>query len=281
MTAAKSTKSSRPARAVRAADLKQPTLYSTRLSRAGALLPDTKLMLASWDLAASVEDNVRRMREENVFAKAARKRVTELLTIFRTRYLYDPQVLAALVTLVQVGVPDAVLHPILYYFTARDEPLLRDAVRDLLAPLRARGQFTITTPNVIRWLREQEAAGRTERAWGDAAASRLAQALLSTLRDFGILEGKASKRIAPAYLPVPAFAFIAFVLHRGVRSGEKLLRDPAWELFFLSPHDVEHYFVEAQQERLLTYEAAGRVIRVTFPTESLEEYAHALAGRSL
>jgi hypothetical protein len=221
------------------------------------------------------------MREENVFAKVARTRIAEVLTIFRTRYLDDPQVLAALVTLVRERVPDATLHPILYYLTTRDEPLLRDAVRDLVVPMRDRGQLAITTADATRWLRTQAAAGHVDRPWGDAAITRLAQALLSTLRDFGILEGKASKRIAPAYLPVAAFAFIAFIVHRSVRSGEKLLHDPAWDLFLLSQHDVEHYFVEAQQQRLLTYEAAGRVIRVTFPAESLEEYAHAVARRPL
>jgi hypothetical protein len=133
----------------------------------------------------------------------------------------------------------------------------------------------------MRWLETQVAAGRTQRTWSEVTIRRLARGILSMLRDFGVLEGKASKHIAPAYLPVSAFAFIAFALRRGVRSGDRLLHDSAWGLFFLSQHDVEQCFVEAQQQRLLTYEAAGRVIRITFPTESLEEYAHALARRAL
>jgi len=32
------------------------------------------------------------------------------------------------------------------------------------------------------------------------------------LRDFGVLHGAVNKRIAPAYMPVAAFAYIAFYL---------------------------------------------------------------------
>jgi hypothetical protein len=100
------------------------------------------------------------MREENIFAKATRVRITGILTIVHTRYLHDPWVLAGLVALVREGAPDATVNPILYYLTTCDEPVLRDAVRDLLVPRRARSQLATTTSDVIRWLRMRAAAGR-------------------------------------------------------------------------------------------------------------------------
>jgi hypothetical protein len=55
------------------------------------------------------------------------------------------------------------------------------------------------------------------------------------------------------------------------------LTDPCWHLFYLGESAVERLLVEAQQERWLMYHAAGSVIRVDFPAETLEEYAHVLA----
>src|SRR5260370_15520129 len=76
-----------------------PRLYTTRINHVGALIPDTKTLLAHWDLNADVPENLARMRVENVFAKASRTRIPEVLDTFRNRYLEDPDVVAALVTL--------------------------------------------------------------------------------------------------------------------------------------------------------------------------------------
>lgn len=255
-------------------------LYSTRINHVGALLPDTLTMLAHWNLDLDVAANLAHMQTENVFAKASRTRIPEMLKTFRERYLEDPEVVAALVTLTQDGVPDTVLQPILFYLAAQSDPLLYDVTTEFLASLRMRGQATVRTEDVARWLEEQVAAGRAERAWSEVTIRRLAQGLLSTLRDFGVLQGKATKRIAPAYLPTPAFAFLARLLSQRWRSGDRLLQAPDWQLYFLSQTAVEHLFLEAHQERLLEYHAAGRVIRVDFPAPTLKEYAHALASRA-
>src|SRR5205809_4916349 len=61
--------------------------YTSKIIRAGALLPDTKLLLAHWNLSDDVEANLRRIRQENLFGKASRSRVAEILAIFKQRYL--------------------------------------------------------------------------------------------------------------------------------------------------------------------------------------------------
>lgn len=254
--------------------------YSSKIIRAGALLPDTKLLLAHWDLATDVQANVRRIQQENLFGKASRSRVAEMMAIFKQRYLDDPQVLAALVTLVQADKPATMLHPLLYFLTVQADPLLNAVVAEVLAPLAGRGQPEITTADIEQWLREQAASGKTQGAWSAETTTRTAQGILATLRDFGLLQGQMKKRLASLYLPVTSFAFIAFLLSRTQRSGDRLLHDPAWQVFFLSEQAVEHFFFEAHQEQLLEYHAADRVIRIEFPVPTLEEYAHALARRA-
>jgi hypothetical protein len=103
---------------------------------------------------------------------------------------------------------------------------------------------------------------------------------MSTLRDFGVLQGTVNKRIAPAYMPVPAFAYIAFYLKLHQPSGAKVLDHSDWKLFFLNRELVERFFYEANQHGLLEYHAAGTVTRLTFPAVTLEEYASVLAQKS-
>lgn len=246
--------------------------YSSKIIKAGALLPDTKLLLENWDENADVETNVERIKQDNLLGKASRSRVEDILLVFRQRYLQNPEVLRALVALVKGGMPAESLDCVLYFQAVRSDPLLHDLVTEVLADWSTRSDREVRPWEVQNWVEEQVEAGRTERPWSFEVQRRVVQGLLATLRDFGILEGSVKKRIAYVYLPLDAFAFIAFQLSRDGRSGERLVRDPEWRLFFLPEGTAERFFLEAHQEGLLEYYAAGRVVRVDFPTEDLEEY---------
>jgi hypothetical protein len=254
--------------------------YSSKIIKAGALLPDTKTLLACWDDHASVQANLTHMLQANVFGKTSRSRVDDILAIFRQRYLSDPHLLSALVILVKNDLPAESLDRILYYLALRADPLLHDAVTQVLRPLAGQGRQEVAITGIARWLQQQVINGKTAALWGEETITRVAQGILATLRDFGILHGSMAKRLVAPYLPIPAFSFIAFLLNMKQRSGDRLLHDPEWQVFFLSPQAVERSFAEAHQERMLEYHAAGRVIRIAIPAQSIEEYALALAQRT-
>ena len=267
----------RPARAGTPAPAER---YSSRIIKAGALLADTRTLLAHWDLDASDRENLDRIRRENLFGKASRSRVEDILAIFRQRYLGEGSVTRALIALVKHPFPATALDRILYFHAVRSDRLLRDTVVDVLVPMKARGLAETDVLDLQRILTGWVAEGRTVGRWAEATTLRVAQGLLSTLRDFGVLHGEVRKRIAPAYLPVEAFAYVAFYLKQHQPSGVKLIDSPDWTLFFLPREGVERFLFEAHQRGLLEYHAAGCVTRLTFPADTLEEYAHALADRA-
>ncbi len=253
--------------------------YTSRIIKAGALLPDTKLLLANWDENQDVQTNLDQVRRENLFGKTSRARVEDILLVFRQRYLKDPEILKALVVMARSRIPSEVLDRILYFQAVRSDPLLHDLVTEVLVDWSTRSDREVRTWEVQNWVDKQVKAGNTERPWSFEVQRRVVQGLLATLRDFGILEGSVKKRIAYVYLPLDAFAFIAFQLVREGRSGERLLNDPEWRLFFLPQGGAERFFLEAHQEGLLEYYAAGRVARIDFPAKDLEDYAGFLAQR--
>ena len=82
-------------------------------------------------------------------------------------------------------------------------------------------------------------------------------------------------------MPVAAFAYIAFYLKQHQPSGVKLLEHPDWKLFFLNREGCGAVlFFEGNQHNLLEYHAAGTVTRLTFPADTLEEYANVPAQKS-
>lgn len=251
-------------------------LYSSKIIKAGALLPDTKALLAAWDTDLSVSENIHRIRHQNLLGKTSRSRAEDILAIFRQRYLTEESVVRALVAIIKRQFNGSTLDRILYFHAARADSLLQDVVINILEPQRARGNMEIDVWDVEQVLRKWIEEGKTTGAWGDYTIHRVTRGLLTTLRDFGVLQGMVHKRIAPVYLPVQAFSYIAFYLKQHQPSGAKLLDLTDWRLFFLPRDGVERFFLEAHQYGLLEYHVAGSVSRLTFPATTLEEYVNVI-----
>jgi hypothetical protein len=257
-----------------------PVLYSSKIIKAGAMLADTRTLLAERDTTVPAELNLDRIRRENALGKVSRSRVEDVLAIFRQRFLGEAGVTKALVVLARNRLPAATLDRILYFHAARADPLLYETVTEILLPLQSRGVTHLNLRDIERPLKTWVTSGRTTGRWSDPTIIRIAQGLMSALRDFGVLQGAVKKRIAPPYLPVEAFGYLAFYLKQHQPSGIKLIELPDWKLFFLPREGVERFLFEAHQRRLLEYHAAGSVTRPTFPGETLEEYAHVIAQRA-
>lgn len=254
--------------------------YTTRLQKGGALVGDMRRMLLEWD---GTPDCAERIIRTNVLSSPSRYRALDVVTrTFVPRFVHSdpPDLWRALRTLEQAGWSQVALLPIHYYAAAAAEPLLWDFVVEVLSEKHARGHHEVRVGDVFRFLDRSSDRRFHGKRWSKEVSTRVARGLLAALRDFGILSGAVKKRISPLYLPSESFVFIARVRRELGARGHLALTDPCWRLFFLNETAVERLFLEAHQRKLLTYLAAGSVIRIDFPGTSLEEYAHELAQRA-
>jgi len=255
-------------------------IYSSKILKSGGILSETKILLANWDNSVSIQDNFNRFRQTNILGKSSRSRVEDILMVFRQRYLKEVQVTEALICLIRAKLSADSLDQILYFHAARSDPLIHDFVIEALWPRNQSGREDILVEDAENWIREKVSKGVTTSSWSENTIVRSARGLMSTLRDFGILQGLSNKSLVPAYLPVEAFAYIAFYLSELQPSGKRLLESKEWQLFFLKTDAVEHLFMEAHQQHLLDYRAAGSVVNLVFPSESIEEYVHVILERT-
>lgn len=253
--------------------------YTSKILKASALLDDTKLFFSYWDERLTTQENLSKIRELNIFGKASRSRIEDILLIFQQRYLTDSDTTAALSFLVKSNIPNESLYPILLFYSAKADPLLHDTVTKILWDYVQQGYRSISVEDVKRHLYIWVGEGKTTSSWSESTVTNAAQHLLATLRDFGLLEGAAKKQIAPFFLPNDAFAFIAFSLYQDGLLGEALVKTPEWQLFLLPEQSVERFFLEAHQDGLLEYHAAGSVVRIEFPASTLAEYAHVITEK--
>lgn len=258
-------------------------VYSAKIIKASGLLADTKTLFTFWDENKTAEENFQEARRSNIFGKASRSRVKDILTIFRQRYCPDNGSDVALRRLARSGLSAEVVDRVLYYYAALADPLIYDFVTEYLYDLYERGRHVVMQEDALSFIDQAIAQGRTSSPWQSSETRvRVAKGLLSTLRDFRVLQGargSSRKTFAPVHLPVEAFLYIAFDIQRSVASGERLLHFPHWRLFLLDVDAVERLFVEAHQLSYLRYEAAGSIIRVEFPYQDLVALVDVLVER--
>jgi bacteriophage exclusion system BrxA-like protein len=251
--------------------------YTSRLQKGGALIPEMRTLLLEWDDRAGTPQ---RIVESNHLTSPSRARVRDVvMRTFIPRFVRSdpPNLWRPLAILERARWSTSALVPIHYYAAAAAEPILWDFVADVLAERFSRGQLDVTIGDAERFLVAAPASRFQDGRWTSTVTTKVARGLLAALRDFGVLTGAVKKRIAPLYLPTETFAFLAMVRHQLGGRGSALLHDEVWRLFFLSDLAVERFFVEAHQRKLLTYQAAGSLVSVSFPASTLEDCARELA----
>jgi hypothetical protein len=259
----------------------QGSLYTSRIIKGGALLPETRAFLKVWDEEAGLKENIDRVRRDNLLGKSSRSRVDDVLAVLRQRYLGDPAIVKALTYMVKCGVPNDICDRIFYLYTADSDRLLHDIVVQVIYPNFREFLMSDISALVEHALGQWVSGKMTVSPWSENTIVRVRQGLLDALRDFSVLTGAVKKKLNKLHLPVQAFAYIAFALNaRKMLPAVGTLENPEWHLFFLSIEEVEKLFLAAHQEGLLHYQAAGSVIRLEFPTTNIEEYAHVIVERS-
>jgi len=254
--------------------------YNSRLLKGGALLEDMRILVRHWS-EASAGSHAEAMIAENLLGKQTRARGADTCRrVFLPRYVAGdpPNAWRIARELEDRDLPLETLRPVYYWITARNERLLYDYVVHELVSRRRSHDRVLRTEEVSAWIESRIA--KCHKTWSEGVVRRLAQAILAALRDFGILEGAVRKRIAPTYLPVESFAYLAYVIYRQGISGYSLVNHPDWALFLLSSRAVEHQFLEADRGDLLRYQAAGEIVRVDFPAGGFGEMADVVARRA-
>jgi len=262
---------------------KQNGTYNARLIKGGALVAEVRQLLRVWhpaeDAGKLAEDLVR----DNALGKTSRIRTKDVLrVVFVPRYVEGnpPNAWRFLQPLERANWPIESLRPLLYYHAARSDALLYDFVTQVVYGRWRSGSLDIAAPDAVSFIRQAQKQGKVSPPWSDAVILRVAQGLLSALRDFGVLTGKVLKRIAPPHLPIPCFVYIAFLIKQETPSGQRVLEHPDWRLFLLDNAAVERLFMEAHQQGYLQYHALGNIIRIEFEQTTMEGLLNVLLARS-
>ena len=239
---------------------------TARIIKGGALLEETRRFVEVWKPELGANANLSQIAERNLLGKPSASRAEDVLAILRRRFVVnDGRLIEALRGL--TGQPRAFRDACLYE-TSRDDDLLGRFASELLFE-RWRAQTLDVGPrHVMEWL---DCLGV---AWGQATKNRVAEGLLSTGRDFELLDGAVHKTIAGPSMTLTGFAFAAMRERSTGDSARALVDTDVWRRFLLDQREVERLFREADRNKVLRFLEAGSTVRIDWLVQDLREVAN-------
>jgi len=219
----------------------------------------------------------------NPLASPSRNRLNDVLVrTFIPRFVKgNPENLWRVLAILEQGSVNASTIRAMHYFAAANSDLLlNEFTIEWLYEQYLSQRLQVDTDDVKSFLQARPVQKFGSKRWSESVQTKVARGLLAALRDFGILEGRSKKSIAPVDFRLEACALIAFILHGRFRGGEQVLAAIEWKLYMQSRADIEKAFLEAHARKYLNYQAAGNTISIFFPADTLEDYARVIIQRT-
>jgi len=238
---------------------------TTRVIKGGALLEDSRRFVEAWDPDLATDANLAHILGENLLAKPSLSRAEDVVAVLRRRLVHPGrEVLEALRALSAKPRP---FREACFYEAARDDELLASFAGEALFGWRHDGHNHVDAAEVSAWL---DTAGP---GWSPPTRQRVAEGLLATGRDFGLLDGVVHKRLAAPAMSLPGFAYVALRERATKRSSRALLDSPAWRRYLLDDDNVRALFHQADRHKVLRFSEAGSTVRIDWLLDDLQEVA--------
>ena len=254
--------------------------YTTNLSKAQGMVPETLELLELWQPGMSVSELKARVRSMGALGKATQVRVDDVVgRAFAQRFLIEKGKPAEwLRFLLLRNTPRALLRQLTLVYTARANRVLHDFIREEFWVKYSSKSGEVTKQDALEFVGRAIRRGEIERRWSEHTMDRVARDLLGTLADFELIANNrfGCRQIRPMLILPETVLFLAYDLHLSGVEDDALLRHPDWGLFGRGPADVVSLLEKASTHGHLFVQHAGSFVRVEWKYKSMEEMLDAL-----
>lgn len=249
--------------------------HSGRLMRKGVLAEETYRILACWDLAATLRQNLNRIREENPIGATNTAWLKEVAATLSNRFSSGDSI-APLVILAKGGFPiDKWKYCLLWHFHSTDG-LFSSFMQEFLSPRIASGTVVFTTEDVMPYVDELQTRSVFGEKLSDYGVRRMGRDLLRAAGEFGLLEGQARREFHHPVIPEDALLYAIHSLWESTPNADRLIVSDRWHQFLLTTFQVEHELLNLHQFHRLRYERAGSIRELNLPHDSLVDFCKSL-----
>ena len=206
--------------------------YLLRLASKTSLIEETRQFLLAYARLRDIEATRQALVNGGLpqRSRATRTTIAAILQIRLTRWHPPVWVLDDLITFAQDG-HQAELQAALLLHTARQDNLLYDVVQQVIVPHWFAGEREIIRADVQRFLDEVQSTHPEVTGWSHTTREKLSRNVLTTLRDFGLLQGTATKQIVEPIVPPVVVKHLIHLLQAECISPEYVAHQADWQLW--------------------------------------------------
>ena len=206
--------------------------YLLRLASKTSLIEESRQFLHVYALLGDIEAARQALVNGGLQqrSRATRATIVEILQIRLTRWHPPAWVLDDLITFAQDG-HQAELRAALLLHTARQDNLLYDFIQQGVVPRWFAGERELIRADIQRFLDSAQSVHPEIEGWSHSTREKLSSNVLTTLRDFGLLQGTASKQIVEPIVPAAVVQHLVRLLQEEGIPQEQLASHPDWQLW--------------------------------------------------
>lgn len=206
--------------------------YLLRLASKTSLLEETRLFLQAYARLGTIQAARQALVNGGLpqRSRATRQTILEIVQIRISRWNPPAWVLDDLVTFAQDG-QQAELQAALLLHSARQDNLLYDIIQHVVVPRWLEGESKLMRADIQRFLDAAQSDHPEIAGWSYSTREKVSSNALATLRDFGILQGKASKHIVEPIVPQSVVNHLIRLLRAEGITEEELAHHPDWQLW--------------------------------------------------
>ncbi len=220
-------------------------LFTSSLNKGQALLSETRLLALHWQPGLPPRTLADEALRTGYLGRATEKRVRDVVSVFRRRYLSDYlPAAAALNRLYQAEATRGsreLFDQVALLHTAIAHPELGAFLTEVYWPQRFEGREGMTMEAATEFLISAQRTGRTATQWTEGLTERTGRRLMGTLTEFGLLSkpDRAGRRRFPGFhLLDGTLLYLAHWLREQIADATTLAHHPAWNLLGVRHLDV-------------------------------------------
>ena len=250
--------------------------YVSTNSSKGALLTESDVLFSYLARNNSDLDSARHaVINEDILAKKTYQTRKRCWDVLHSRYFPNQlpsEHLHPIVEIYKAKVSQITKRGILYFHFATSDLFAYQATVKLLYGMFRRGLSSIGSRNIHEFLDSQAESHPEIKTWSYQTRLSLVGHYLSAVRDFGLLEGKARKRIHKPMVDQNLLLYIVTILRDCGKVAKEIMASDDFRLFLLSSEEVAVRLVEADQDGRIKFRRSGQIISLELPWETIYDY---------
>jgi hypothetical protein len=243
-----------------------------KIAHHSTYIEETKRILRTYVETGSYEELEHQVVEENILNKATDEYRTNILREVARRHIPDKEEYqeTPLMKVVAKDPRSDVTDWCLYYEFAQD-PFIKLVTQEFLYPEFERGTLAVQAVDVVTFIESIQENYADLRDRSESTINEAATKYLTSLRNFGLLEGSQRKEFAVTYVPDETIAYVVYRLFdQGAKSASEVIGHDDWKLFLMSESDAQRR-VRDISPTYVTYEKRGSTQRLVRDYDSIEE----------